>query len=404
MTTRKAIGVTMMAIALAAVTAVGASCSKRTSDSGAATGGDASARSSRQVPVSTVAARQMTFESRLVTSGSLLSKDYALVSARIPGTLDAVYVDEGDTVAAGETKLFQTDSVNLTRAVEIAWQGQAAAECSVREAEANRERVEADFNKARLDYERFKRLFEQDHAVTQSAFEAQQSRFLQAEAALKYAKVSVELAGKRLEQARGNAAIAEKDLRDSLVVAPLSGVVTRRLREPGEMAAAGTPVLKIENTHLLEVSAYLPSEAYASVVPGRTEMHVRVGQTDLGMHAVTYRSPTADLELRTFEAKCEVTDPPADAVPGRLADVAVVLVRREALGVPVASVQQRGGKHVVFIVDGKAARAVEVTTGLETDGWVEATGTTLAQGAAVIFRGQQLVNDGDTVNVIGEGD
>ncbi|HOI56684.1 MAG TPA: efflux RND transporter periplasmic adaptor subunit, partial [Phycisphaerae bacterium] len=279
-----------------------------------------------------------------------------------------------------------------------------AAECSVREAQANRERIEADFTKARIDYERFQRLYEQDQAVTKNALEAQQSRFLQAEAALKHATVSVELAGNRLEQARGNLLIAEKDLRDSLVVAPLDGVVTHRLREPGEMAAAGTPVLRIENPKSLEVSAYLPSDAYADVVPGRTEIHVRVGGVDLGNRVVTYRSPTVDLKLRTFEVRCDVADPPEGVVSGRLADVAVVLTRRQALGVPVAAVQQRAGKHVVFVLDGSTARSVAIAPGLETDGWVEAGDSSLADGASVIVRGQQLLDDGAAVNVIGEGD
>jgi len=405
MTTRKILGTMLVLVAVAAAVAAGVLWGRRRHNDPAASAAVETppARAVRTVPVSVVQARTMTFQSRLVTSGSLLAKDFALVSARRPGTLDAVYVDEGDTVVAGRTQLFQTDSVNLIRAVEIARQGVAAAECAVREAQANRERLEADFAKARIDYERFQRLYEQDHAVTKNAFEIQQSRFLQAEAALKHAAVSVELAGNRLEQARGNFLIAEKDLHDSLVVAPLDGVVTHRLREPGEMAAAGTPVLRIENPKSLEVSAYLPSDAYADVVPGRTEIHVRVGGVDLGNRVVTYRSPTVDLKLRTFEVRCDVADPPEGVVSGRLADVAVVLTRREALGVPAAAVQQRAGKHVVFVLEGATARSVAITPGLETDGWVEAGDSALADGAAVIVRGQQLLDDGTPVRVIEEG-
>jgi len=240
--------------------------------------------------------------------------------------------------------------------------------------------------------------------VTKNALEVQESRFLQVEAALKHAKASVELAVNQREKARSRVAIAEKDLQDSLVTAPLSGVVSQRMREPGEMAEAGTPVLRIEDPTLLEVSAYLPSDAYASVTPGETEMRVHVGAADLGVYKVSYKSPTADQKLRTFEVKCLIANPPADVVPGLMVDVAVIAVRREGLGVPFVAVQRRNDKDVVFVVTNGTARAATLVQGLETDGWVEVTQSELKAGDAIVFRGQQLIDDGAAVDVLGEGE
>lgn len=398
MNARSRVILSLMVLAAAALSLTSVSCRGKGAEQAA------SGAAAKRVPVNVTPARTMTFETRLVTSGSLMSKNYALVSARIPGTLDLVFVDEGDRVVAGETKLFQTDSANLTKAVEIARQALAVADSAIREAEANRERAAADFNKARIDYERFKRLYEQDQAVTKNAFESQESRFLQTQAALKFATVSVEVATGRRDQARSNVAIAEKDLADSLVKAPLSGVVVRRLREPGEMAAAGTPVLRIEDPSLIEASAFLPSEVFADIVVGKTEMRVRSGAVDLGTRPVSYKSPTADLKLRTFEVKCEIPQPPAGVAPGLLADVSVVTVRREGLGVPAGAVQHRGGLDVVFVVDsGGAVQAVPVTTGLETDGWIEVVKGGLKKDDRVVSRGQQLISEGSAVDVLEEG-
>ena len=75
------------------------------------------------------------------------------------------------------------------------------------------------------------------------------------------------------------------------------------------MAAAGTPVLRIEDLSVLEVSVFLPEEAYTSVQPGKTKMRIRVGNVDLGERPVSYKSPTVHHKLRTFEVKGLVASP-----------------------------------------------------------------------------------------------
>ena len=76
---------------------------------------------------------------------------------------------------------------------------------------------------------------------------------------LEVAQALIDLANAQLEQARLALTIAEKDLADSLVFAPINGWISERFCEPGEMAAPGTPVLRIEDLSVLEVSVFLQS-------------------------------------------------------------------------------------------------------------------------------------------------
>ncbi len=218
-------------------------------------------------------AREMCFENRIVVAGSIDAKHYSLVSARIPGTLDAVYVDEGDAVVMGQTKLFQTDSLKLAKAVAIAHQDQTVAQYSVEEKRALLEKSLAEQQQATNDCLRSRKLLQQN-AVAAQVLEQQESRSKQCAADVKHTQALIALAEAQLEQASLNLAIAEKSLADSLVLAPINGRVSQRLREPGEMAAAGTPVLRIEDLSLLEVTVYVPEEFYAQVVPGQTKMRV----------------------------------------------------------------------------------------------------------------------------------
>jgi RND family efflux transporter MFP subunit len=302
-------------------------------------------------------------------------------------------------VTAGETQLFQTDAVKLTESVRIAEHQVAVAEASVRERRANLERIAADLHKARLDYERYKRLFEQDGAVSKNAFELQQSRYRQLQATQKHGKTLVELAQQQQRQAEGRLAIARKDRDDALVLAPLTGTVTRRLLEPGERANPGTPVLHVADTGVLEASALLPSTYYARITVGRTEVHLYADEIDLGTHTVSYKSPVVTADLRTFEVKCRIEGPPAGVTAGRVAHLQVTLASRQGLGVPADCVLDRGGGQVVFVVDGAAASQVKVETGLEHDGHIELTAGPLDTSSRVITSGQYFVDDGDAVEV-----
>lgn len=355
-----------------------------------------------RVPVVVTSAEQMEFESGAVVSGNVQAKNCALVSARMPGPLDAIFVDEGDVVEAGKTQLFQTDSVKLTKAVAVARQGLTVAECTVREKQANLDQSIAQNEQALKDLERYRELSNQK-AISAQLYEQQGSQARQAEAMVKHKEALLALANAQLEQANLSLMIAEKDLADSLVVAPISGRVSERMQEPGEMAAPGTPIVRIEDLSVLEISVHIPEAFYAQVEPGRTTMRVNVSGIDLGSLPVTYKSPTVHSKLRTFEVKGIVESPPEGVVPGCLADVSIVVDTRTGVGVPTSAIQKRGGENVVFVVESEMARMVVVETGRELQGWTEVTASGLPAGTPVITMGQTLVENETAVTLVQEG-
>jgi RND family efflux transporter MFP subunit len=260
------------------------------------------------------------------------------------------------------------------------------------------EKTRADFHKAELDYGRFQRLLEQK-AVTADAFEQQQSRYEQLTAAVKLADAQMDLTAAQEEQAKAALAIAEKNLADATIHAPISGTVSERLKEPGEMGNPGEPVLRIDDTTVVEVAAFLPAQYYAQVRPGQTAMRIQIAGVDPGVQTVTYKSPTIDARLRAFEVKCVLTNPAEGITPGAMAEIVVVLDRREGLGIPSGAIQQRGGRTVAFVVRDGTAHQVPVTTGIETDGWTEIREGNIAENAAVVTMGQYMVEDGTPVSI-----
>lgn len=356
-------------------------------------------REERVVPVALTPVETRVFEDRVAVQGNIRAKNFAMVSAVIGGTIEEIFVREGDAVKAGETVLFTVDSANLRRALDVRRQDRAVAENARRQAEARVAQVRADFEKAEVDLRRYELLYE-DNVVPVDVLEMQQSRYKQMRAALDMAATMVQLSREQEEQAGIAVEIAQKTLDDASTKSPIDGVVTMKLAEVGEMAQAGHPVVRVEDMTALEASAHLPAEHFDKVRESETEVRVSAYGKDLGTAKVTYKSPAINPKLRAFEIRCALDRLPEGVSTGAIADLAVVFARSGGLAVPSSALVARGGKTLLFIAEGDVARALEVAPGLANAGWTEiipAQG--LAAGTPVITMGQTLVEDGGKVQI-----
>lgn len=348
------------------------------------------------VRAQTVAAR--TFERRLTVQGSLEAKNYADVASRIDGTLEEIWVDEGDPVVAGQTALFQVDAANRQNSLTIAEQNLAVAQASRAVAQASARKTEAEAHKANLDFARYERLH-RDGRVSDNEFEGAQVQHEAAKAAIDVAQAQVDLAERQVKQAEASLAIARKNLADAKVTAPISGFVSARTAEPGEQMSVGRGVLRIDDLSVVEAAAFLPAQYYPDVVPNQTTFRLVVAGREAGQHVATYRSPTINPVLRTFEIKGRVEDAGELAVPGSMADLTIVFESRQGLGVPSAAVLIRNDKPTVFVAQEGKAVLREVQTGLQNDGWTEIL-SGLAAGEQVVAEGQTQLRDGQSLDIL----
>ncbi len=370
--------------------------------SGGAPAGGAAAAPSEARAVTLGRATPRTFHETLRLQGSLSAKHTALVGPQIPGTLAEVSVREGDRVQRGVTKLFGTDARKLRMAAETARLSVALAEAGIREAQARQAQAQIAADKAAVDYERHKALYAKD-AISTDIMERVELGHKQAQAQLHHVGIVVELARQQHRQAELGLRMTLQDLADCTVTAPISGVVAARLQEPGEMAAPGRPVLRLEDSSLLEAAAHLPAQYYSRVVVGVTQVRLSSYGVDLGTHPVAYKSPTISEGNRSFEIRCELQDPPEGAAPGGMVELSVRLGETEDLAVPIAAVVQRGGEDRIFLTEGGRARSLVVTTGARDDeGWLAVRAEGLAPNTPVVVVGQSMLDDGDAVRPTGE--
>ena len=339
------------------------------------------------------------FEDRINVQGTLEAKNYANVAARVDGNLVEIAVDRGDAVECGKTKLFETDKENRARAVETARQNVAVLRQNHKVALANVRKVEVELKKAGLDNERYVRLHKSGNA-TDNEVELYTTRYEQATVSLDYAKASADAVAEQVKAAEIALKTAEKDLADCTIYAPISGVVSKRMKEPGEQGSKGGVVLRIEDLDAIEAVASIPAQYYSMVEAGKTKVRVSIDGKDAGEFTVTYRSPIIDARLRTFEVKALMKgDAAKGIVPGAMADMTMLLVSRDGLAVPTHSIlNRRKGPMVYLPKDGKAVPCL-VKCGLENDGMTEVEGDEIAEGTEIISEGQYMLSDNDAVKV-----
>ena len=352
----------------------------------------------QSIQVSLEDVNQREFKELLQVQGTVEAVNIARVSPRISGPIEAIYVKEGDKVEAGKTKLFVIDPLKLEKNLEIRKQEVVIARLSLKEKEAQLKQVSADYEKSKIDAKRARLLWE-DRSTSQDNYEKAQLKFKVSEANFEHVNTLIDLSREQLAKAQIALTIAEKDYSDSTVYSPLTGVVSEKLQEPGEMAAAGKPIIIVKDPKDTEVTAFLPAEYYHKVTVGETPVNIK-SFIDIPEEAkVTYKSPEISPELRTFKIKCHTLNDSKFMVPGGLANLTLVLETRSGLAVPTSALVNRNNSKAVFIAENGKAKLVKVSVGLENEGYTEVTSSQLKSGDKVIVVGQHMVNDGSSIAV-----
>ena len=252
----------------------------------------------------------------IVTTGTV-DADHVSLAFKVGGRLAEVPVQEGDRVKAGQlvARLETPDFDVQLRAARAAVQGAAA---KLAEAQATRRR-------AAVDYARARRLMGED------ATTMQQLDLARAEADVANAQIGAASAGLRSAEA----ALAQAELNRSYceLRAPEAGQVTERVHLPGEILAAGTPVVSVSQLDTVKVIAAVDETRVGAVRPGDSA-RVRVYTFDRRYFegVVTDVSAAGEFatrkdwgaqrrDIRTFAVRVRVPNPEGLLKDGMTAEV-----------------------------------------------------------------------------------
>ena len=351
----------------------------------------------KTIPVKLSEIKNLNFDDKISVYGKVEAKQVAMVPVRVPGIIQELLVDEGDRVIQNETILFKSDNLKLEQAVANAKQALKVLQVSDQERLAMVKIQEVDLDKQQKSFKRYKALFAKK-AISRERYDTYHADLLKSQAELKQKKAFLELGRQQAKQALIQLKMAQKDLDDSVVKAPINGVISEKLMELGEMGQPGKPVFKIENTDILDVSAFVPAELISRIIPGETEARVIVnGKQWNGNLKVTYMSPTVDSKMHTFEIKCRVPKKEIKLYPGQSVTVEILLNSKKGVGIPTAALIKRNNGWIVFTIADGRAKEVPVKIGLEDGKWTQLINPSLKTGDSIVSMGQFLLKDNTKV-------
>jgi RND family efflux transporter MFP subunit len=213
---------------------------------------------------------------------------------------------------------------------------------------------------------------------------------------------SVELAQASLAAAKAQLDMARIALADTVIKAPLAGVVSKRHVQAGEKLAPDMPVATIVNLRQLNLEAQVPASEVPRVKIGQ-EVRFKVDgfqQRDF-VGKVARISPTTEAGSRSMVIYISVDNSDASLRGGMFAKGAITTEKSAAAPlVPLAAVRELKGESVVYTIVGNQVVTQPVTIGLrnEDDGVAEVK-SGLLEGATVIVARLDAVKPGQKVRV-----
>jgi HlyD family secretion protein len=363
------------------------------------------------VSVQAVTAEKTTLQQTVVTQAVLFPLQQAAITPKISAPVHKFYVNRGSKVHQDQL-LAQLENRDLAASSEenkgALEQAQAAYETTTAAS------LPEELQKAQLDMEAAKKTLDAQQKVYDSRQELFQQGALprkeldQSGVDLTQARNQYDIAKKhfdalqaigkqqelksaagQLQAAKGKYMGAEAQLSYSEIRSPIDGFVTDRPLYPGEMAAAGVPLITVMDTSQVIAKAHIPQPDAAVLKIGDKATLAVPGETDPIEGKVTIISPALDPNSTTVEIWVQAPNRKQKLKPGTSVQVTMIAqTLNDAIAVPVESVltAQDGTTTVMVIGADNRAHQTSVRTGIRQQDKIQ-----IVQG---VQEGQRVISTG----------
>jgi RND family efflux transporter MFP subunit len=328
--------------------------------------------------------------------GVVQARTTATLTARILAPVSEIRVVPGDRVHAGQV-LVVLDGRDLSAGAHAARAAASAAEQGARAAAAEQQSADAGLTLARASYKRVEELHAKRSATLQELDETT-AALRAAEARASGAASRTLQAQSALESARAASDAAGTSESFATITAPFDGTVTEKMVERGNMAAPGTPLLRVEDTRGFRLEVRVDESRISQIHQGATVPVLldigAAGAPTTISGTVAEISRAVDADSRAFLVKVALPEE-AGLRSGLFGRVRFAGAPRKALTIPPAAIVRRGQVTSVFVVDKDVAR-VRLVSLRDTEVLAG-----LSESETVIVSPSPAVTDGRRVSVGG---
>jgi len=348
--------------------------------------GDTSARQTApEISVKAQQAVRGNVATFILASTTLEAKRTVEVYSKGTGLVEQMNFEEGDRVVKDQllVKLDEREVLNEYNQAKLAIQ---QAEIALQQAKVRKEQ-------AASDYERNKQLL-RENLVSQQEYD-------RTELDDKYAQLTLDDSEYALRVARERYEAAKIQLENTEIRAPITGIVSARAVELGQMIRANDPVSTLTDMEHLLARVHIPETDIQRISSGqaaRVEAESLPGRQFRG--SVTLISPVIDSETGTGKVTIEITDRTGNLKPGMFVNAYLTTsVHENVVKILRKAVWHEKEEDWVFIV--RPDNTVEkrrIETGYTEEDWVEITNG-VNEKELVVTVGQDSLDEGFPVKV-----
>ena len=355
-----------------------------------------------KTPVSVMEARRESIEITDTYSGMVRPFERFSLGFEIAGRVSKLganaeneSLDDGDRVGKGQVLAELDARVYRARLDEVNAQS-SIVRAQLKDGKARLEQAQSDMRRA----DELKR------RAVKAITDAEYQEYV---TALVTAQAQTEQVAAQLEQTRAQRLTAEKNLEDTKLVAPVAGVISKRMVNAGESVGAHQTVMEIIQVDEVLLMLGVP-EAYVGGIRVGQLVHVELLARDRfrrkrsHTEGRVYRvAEAADQTTGLFEVEVLLSNADGCWRPGLIAVGHIVVDRVDGFRIPMACAVFRDNETFLFTVDanGKAQR-------VDLENWIEQGGDLVITDLApterlVVKRGQHRLVEGREVELVRTG-
>jgi len=373
------------------------------------------------VPVQVATVERKTIQYTVAAEAILFPLQQAAITPKISAPVKVFYVKRGSRVHKGQL-LAVLENRDLAAAAQENKGSYSQAEAAFETSTVSD--LPQEVQKAQLDVQAAQELFTAQQKIYSSRQELYQQGAMprkeldQAGVDLTNARNQYEIAQKhldallavgkqqqlksaagQLESAKGKYLGAAAQLSYSEIRSPIDGVVADRSLYPGEMAAAGTPLLTVMDISQVIARAHIPQPEAALLKAGDTASITIPGEENPVEGKITVVSPALDPNSTTVEIWVQAKSPQGRLKPGTSVQLSMVAQTiPNALMIPAAGLLtgKDGDTSVMQVSADTHAHQKSIKTGIGQGDEVQVT-EGLQAGDQIVARGAYGLPDNSKV-------
>jgi membrane fusion protein, multidrug efflux system len=193
-----------------------------------------------------------------------------------------------------------------------------------------------------------------------------------------------------------------KNLDDTKLVSPISGILLDKQVEAGEIVSAGTPLLTVANISKVKISAFVPETELSGLHIGQ-RAQVEISALNKSFTGKIIEIGTvAEAASRAFTIKIGLDNPALQIRPGMIAEAKVTCKgKRPIIELPLECVLHEAGNESYVFVAGNSGRTAfkrKVSLGAIEANKIQVL-SGLSVGDLVVTSGQTKLSDGSLITI-----